>query len=115
MKLARSRGDMNAPVVAGLGGAVLAALLEPDASGRAIKLAKVEGEHVTWGPELSEGRDESRYQRREREFGPFERRIELPAKVDTARVRAKLAGGVLEIVMPKHADSRPRRIEVKVG
>ena len=62
-----------------------------------------------------EGRDDSRYQRREREFGPFERRVELPAKVDASRVRAKLAGGVLEIVMPKHPDSRPRRIEVKVG
>jgi hypothetical protein len=59
VKLARSRGDMNAPVVVGRGGALLAALLEPDASGRAIKLAKVEGDHVTWGPVLSEGRDES--------------------------------------------------------
>ncbi len=61
------------------------------------------------------GRDESRYERREREFGPFERHIELPAKVDVDNVRAKLAGGVLTIVMPKHPDSKPKRIEVKVG
>ena len=60
-------------------------------------------------------RDEARYRRREREFGPFERRVELPAKVDVENVRAKLSGGVLEIVMPKHPDSKPRRIEVKVG
>jgi hypothetical protein len=59
VRLARSRGDMNPPIVTGRDGAVLAALLEPDASGRSIKLAKVEGDHVTWGPELSEGRDES--------------------------------------------------------
>jgi hypothetical protein len=59
VKLARSRGDMDAPVVAGRGRAVLAAMLEPNASGRAIKLAKVDGGMVTWGPELSEGRDES--------------------------------------------------------
>ena len=63
----------------------------------------------------SEGREESRYSRREREFGPFERQVELPAKVDVEHVRAKLAGGVLEIVMPKHPDSKPRRIEVKAG
>ncbi len=62
-----------------------------------------------------EGREESRWSRREREFGPFERKIELPAKVDVEKVRAKLVGGVLEIVMPKHPDSKPRRIEVKVG
>lgn len=59
VKLARLRGDMNPPVVAGRGSASLAAMVEPNASGRAIKLAKIEGEQVTWGPELSEGRDES--------------------------------------------------------
>ena len=61
------------------------------------------------------GRDESRYQRREREFGPFERQVELPAKVDVENVRAKLSGGVLEVVMPRHPDSKPKRIEVNVG
>ncbi|MCC6552305.1 MAG: hypothetical protein IT372_04685 [Polyangiaceae bacterium] len=59
VRLARSRGDLDPPVVAGLGGALLVAMLEPNAGGRAIKLARVEGEHVTWGAELSEGRDES--------------------------------------------------------
>jgi len=59
VKLARSRGDMAPPRVTGSGGAILAAMLEPNAGGRAIRLAKVEGEQVTWGPELAEGRDES--------------------------------------------------------
>ncbi|WP_437599899.1 hypothetical protein WMF28_44435 [Sorangium sp. So ce590] len=59
IRLARSRGDMDPPVVAGAGGAILAAMLEPNAGGRAIKVARVEGEHVTWGAELAEGRDES--------------------------------------------------------
>ncbi|WP_437734256.1 hypothetical protein [Sorangium sp. So ce1335] len=59
VRLARSRGDMDPPVVAGAGGAILAAMLEPNAGGRAIKIARVEGEHVTWGAELAEGRDES--------------------------------------------------------
>ena len=60
-------------------------------------------------------RDETRYQRREREFGPFERQVELPAKVDVDQVRAKMSGGILEVVMPKHPDSRPKRIDVKIG
>jgi hypothetical protein len=58
-RLGRSRGDLNPPTVTGAGNAVLAAMLEPNASGRAIKIAKVEGDQVTWGPELPEGRDES--------------------------------------------------------
>ncbi|MEO7330986.1 MAG: hypothetical protein ABI193_20595 [Minicystis sp.] len=59
IKLSRSRGDLDPPVVAGAGASVLAALLEPNAGGRAIKIAKVTGAEVTWGVELSEGRDES--------------------------------------------------------
>ncbi|WP_437975998.1 hypothetical protein WMF11_51295 [Sorangium sp. So ce295] len=59
VRLARSRGDMDPPVVTGAGGAILAAMLEPNAGGRAIKVARVEGDHVTWGAELAEGRDES--------------------------------------------------------
>ncbi|WP_437655078.1 hypothetical protein [Sorangium sp. So ce1182] len=59
VRLARSRGDMDPPIVAGAGGAVLAAMLEPNAGGRAIKIARIDGEHVTWGAELAEGRDES--------------------------------------------------------
>ncbi|WP_437967746.1 hypothetical protein WMF04_50820 [Sorangium sp. So ce260] len=59
VRLARSRGDMDPPVVAGAGGVILAAMLEPNAGGRAIKVARIEGEHVTWGAELAEGRDES--------------------------------------------------------
>lgn len=59
VRLARSRGDLDAPTVAGAGKSVLVAMLEPNAGGRAIKIARVTGDEVTWGPELSEGRDES--------------------------------------------------------
>lgn len=59
VRLARSRGDFDAPVVASAGSAILAAMMEPNAGGRAIRIAKVEGDRVTWGPELSENNDES--------------------------------------------------------
>lgn len=59
VRLARSRGDFDPPVVAAAGDAILAAMMEPNAGGRAIRIAKIEGDRVTWGPELSENNDES--------------------------------------------------------
>ena len=53
------------------------------------------------------------YHRRERSWGPFERRVELPAKVDVENVKAKLTNGILEITLPKSPEAKPRRIEVK--
>ncbi|AKT37009.1 hypothetical protein [Chondromyces crocatus] len=59
VKLARSRGDLEPPSVTSAGRAVIVAMLEPNAGGRAIRVAKVDGDQVTWGAELAEGRDES--------------------------------------------------------
>jgi hypothetical protein len=59
VRLGRSRGDLDPPVVAGAGDAVLAVMVEPNAGGHALKVARVKGGEVTWGPELSEGRDAS--------------------------------------------------------
>jgi hypothetical protein len=59
IRLARSRGDVEAPVVAASGDSILVGLLEPNAGGRALKIAKVTDEQVTWGAELAQGRDES--------------------------------------------------------
>lgn len=60
IRLARSRGDVEAPVLAAApDGALLVALLEPNAGGRALRLARVAGTEVTWGAELTQGRDES--------------------------------------------------------
>lgn len=59
VKLARSRGDLEAPIVATAGTALFAAMMEPNAGGRALKVARLDGAEVRWGLELSEGRDES--------------------------------------------------------
>ncbi|MFO0553523.1 MAG: hypothetical protein U0271_34390 [Polyangiaceae bacterium] len=60
VKLERARGDLDPPVLADAGsGRLLAAVLEPNASSRAVKLAVVRGDAVTWGAELDEGRDDS--------------------------------------------------------
>ncbi len=59
VKLARSRGDMDAPIVVAKDDVILAGMMEPNAGGRALKIARVDGETVHWGLELAEGRDES--------------------------------------------------------
>jgi HSP20 family protein len=48
----------------------------------------------------------------ERRFGKFQRRIELPSSVDTDRVAAEYANGVLSIRMPRKPGTMPKRITV---
>jgi HSP20 family protein len=51
----------------------------------------------------------------ERFFGSFERRISLPANVETEKVDARLNDGVLEVHLPKATPERPaaKKIEIK--
>ncbi len=46
--------------------------------------------------------------------GTYERRIRLPFPIDEGKVEAQFAHGMLRIVMPKHEESKPRRITVQV-
>ena len=64
---------------------------------------------------VPEGVDESRYHRRERQFGESTRELRLPAGLDTDGIEAKLSDGVVTIRLPKAEAARPRRIEVKAG
>jgi hypothetical protein len=59
IRLSRSRGDLDPPVVAAAGSGFVVALIEPNAGGRAVRLARVDGEKVVWGAELRESNDES--------------------------------------------------------
>lgn len=49
---------------------------------------------------------------KEYEEGDFLRSFILSEDVDHERVTARLTGGVLEVVLPRHAKSVPRRIQV---
>lgn len=55
------------------------------------------------------------FRRLERSFGSFERMLTLPQGVDPEVVQASFDRGVLEIVVPKPVETRPRRIDIKVG
>jgi HSP20 family protein len=61
-------------------------------------------------PSENEG---AKYHRREREAGKFNRILTLPGQVDSEKVEASCADGVLTIVLPKPASAKPREISVK--
>ncbi|MGN8159428.1 Hsp20/alpha crystallin family protein [Salinisphaera sp. RV14] len=49
----------------------------------------------------------------ERRYGRFVRRFTLPDTADADAVEAHAENGVLQVTVPKKAQSQPRRIEVK--
>lgn len=53
--------------------------------------------------------------RRERGAYEFERRINLPKRIDTDKVTATLRDGLLTVTAPKHAGVQPRQIEIKAA
>jgi HSP20 family protein len=56
--------------------------------------------------------EEARYHRREREAGKFSRAISMPGNIESDRVEASLHNGVLTVVIPKAAKSKPRQITI---
>jgi len=55
------------------------------------------------------------WRRVERTSGRFFRRFSLPETADGEGIKAACKNGVLEIEIPKHAKSLPRRIQVKAN
>jgi HSP20 family protein len=57
------------------------------------------------------------YYLREREYGSFERFIELPPGIDHDAIEAEFAGGVLSVVLPKtpEATRKHKKISIKSG
>ena len=53
------------------------------------------------------------WHRRERGHGEFARALTLPGDVDAERVEANFENGILTITLPKHEDSKPKRITIQ--
>jgi HSP20 family protein len=53
--------------------------------------------------------------RLERKFGSFTRSFTLPKTVDSNRISASYKDGVLELTLPKVAQAKPRKIEIKAA
>ena len=46
-------------------------------------------------------------------WGPFERDVALPANVNVDQIKAFYEAGILEIVLPKLGEEKPRHIDIK--
>lgn len=75
----------------------------------------VEQNVVTVSGELRQPEPEggARYLHQEQGGGHFTRSIALPGMVDPDQTRATFEHGIVTIVLPKHAATRPRRIAVQ--
>jgi HSP20 family protein len=62
---------------------------------------------------LADDTSEQQYHRVERRYGAFRRSITLPAHVVADAVEASIEDGVLQILVPKAEEAKPRRIEVR--
>lgn len=57
---------------------------------------------------------EKDYIRTERFYGSFNRAIKLPAAVDASKVNATYKNGVLELVLPKKEESKPKQLKINI-
>jgi len=55
------------------------------------------------------------FHRLERSYGTFQRSFSLPHLIDTNKIKATVKDGILEIIVPKSAESKPREITVTAG
>jgi HSP20 family protein len=58
---------------------------------------------------------EQQFHRVERRYGAFRRSITLPAQVQAEQIEASFDNGVLQILVPKLEEAKPKRIQVRPG
>jgi len=58
---------------------------------------------------------EEDYIRSERFYGSFHRSLTLPTDVDSTNVKATFKDGVLELVLPKKEEAKPKQIKINVS
>jgi HSP20 family protein len=71
-------------------------------------LLTIQGERV-----FASDSSEQQFHRIERRYGDFRRSITLPAHVMTDAVQATAGGGVLQILVPKAEEAKPKQIKVR--
>jgi HSP20 family protein len=58
---------------------------------------------------------EQQFHRVERRYGSFRRSITLPSQVQADQIEASFENGVLEVVVPKAEEAKPKKITVRPG
>jgi HSP20 family protein len=80
-----------------------------------VKISLVENVLTISGEKKHEERtDKKKYHRLERTYGTFQRSFSLPAPINSAKISAEFKNGVLEVVVPKSEEAKPKEIEIKV-
>ena len=59
--------------------------------------------------------EKEKYHRRERVSGPFSRTLELPFEVDASRTEAQYKNGILQVVLYRPEEEKPRKITVNTA
>lgn len=58
---------------------------------------------------------EEDYYVNERAYGTFSRTVALPVEVDSERAKATFKNGILELVIPKREEAKPKEIKIEVS
>jgi HSP20 family protein len=58
---------------------------------------------------------EQQFHRIERRYGAFRRSVTLPDRVKADAVEASFEDGLLQVVVPKAEEAKPKRIEIRAG
>jgi len=94
---------------------VVVTLEAPGVDPKDIDIAVVRDQlEITGTKKVPETPKESRWYHLERSGGKFRRVVGLPVPVDAEHVEAESRNGLLTVRLPKKAEVRPKRIEVKV-
>jgi HSP20 family protein len=64
---------------------------------------------------IPEEKGNVKYHRRERESGKFSRILTLPAQINTSKVAAHSAEGILTVTLPKADEAKPRQIMIQAS
>lgn len=62
-----------------------------------------------------EHKEDGMFQRFEKSYGRFVRSFQLPQNIDEGKIQARSENGVLEIMVPKTEQAKPRSVQIEAG
>ena len=78
-------------------------------------VVELHGDELVIFGDVKDRERQGRLRRRARRIGHFEYHVTLPGAMDEDKIEASLHDGILTVRVPKSAQEKPRRIQVKAG
>ncbi|CAA9889211.1 Molecular chaperone [Candidatus Methylobacter favarea] len=98
------------------GDKIIASLEAPGLDIAELDLQVIDDRLIVSGEKkIQKERTEGHYHIKECAYGRFERAIELPDEVDTAKAQAEYKNGILRVELPKAAHKRRKIVKVQVS